>query len=293
MVVVAVLVRGAIDDEGGEGSDGALTIICADELREACEALGSQVTVRVESPLTTLTALEAGDLDEDIDGWFTTNAWLEVLASRVPDAADTMQVAASTTPALAVEAERGDAIERLCTASTTWRCLGDRAGQPWGDLGGDPRWGVLRTGVPSADTATGLGVLASAAAGYFDATTFAANDFDVAFDSWLGALARSTSDADPLGTLVTRPGMYSAAAGTQARATAIARPLTLRPLEPELTILAVLIGFGRDPLPDPAPAGRALGEAGWTPTDDGGDPVALLKPGVLAALHTRWTEVVG
>jgi hypothetical protein len=36
-----------------------------------------------------------------------------------------------------------------------------------------------------------------------------------------------------------------------------------------------------------------LGEAGWTVMDDGDELRSSLKPGVLAALYTLWTEVVG
>jgi hypothetical protein len=149
--------------------------------------------------------------------------------------------------------------------------------------------------VPDAGSATGLGVLASIAAGYFGSTDFATNDFsDGTFASWLAGLAATaTSDADPLGTLVTRRGTYSAAAGTEARATVIGQERPRLTVVPRITIQATLIGFGRDDLPGLAATHGVLGEAGWTVMDDGDELRSSLKPGVLAALYTLWTEVVG
>jgi hypothetical protein len=294
MVVGAVLVRSAIDGDDGGGDD-AVTLICATELADACDVLPGEVTVRVEDPADTLAAIDAGDLGDAVDGWFTTNAWQEVLASRVPDAVGSTQLAARTDPVVVADPDRASAVERLCGDQPVWRCLGDHAGQPWAQLGGDARWGALRAGLPDPDSATGLAVLATVAAGYFGSTDFATNDFDDGtFASWLGTLAGSSGpDEDPLGTLVTRRGTYSVAGGTAARAASITRSIAGLGLAPKVGIDAVLLGFAdRHSMPDVDPARAALAEAGWTAMTDGDEPLTLLKPGVLAALHTLWTEVV-
>jgi hypothetical protein len=58
-----------------------------------------------------------------------------------------------------------------------------------------------------------------------------------------------------------------------------------------ITVQAVLIQFGgRDPVPPTGPAVDVLRETGWD--EPLGDIPRLLKPGVLAALFTLWTEVV-
>jgi hypothetical protein len=294
MVVLAVVVRSAIDDDGG-GDGRAVTVVCPADLADACRALHGDVTVRVQDPAATLAAIEAGELADDVDGWFTTNAWVEVLASRVPDAVARTQPAAVTRPVVLADPDRGSAIEGLCKDDPVWRCLGDHAGEAWSQLGGDARWGAVRTGVPDADSATGLGVLATVAAGYFGDADFATNDFDDgSFASWLSTLAgTSTGDPDPLGTLVTRRGTYSAAGGTEARTSTIGQATRPVAVTPAIPIQAVLVGFsGRHSLPGVAPARDALAGAGWTPMADGDQLLPVLKPGVLAALHSLWTEVV-
>ena len=60
LIVVAVLARGAMDDDGGGGGDGrddprVTRIVCAEELRAACDALSAtgDIEVRIEAVTTT------------------------------------------------------------------------------------------------------------------------------------------------------------------------------------------------------------------------------------------------
>ena len=97
-----------------------------------------------------------------------------------------------------------------------WQCLGGAAGADWADLGdgSHAEWRELKVGLTDPDLALGLPVLASAAAGFFGTTDFAANDPRFGeFEAWLANLAEPSADGDPdpARTLATRPGTYSAA----------------------------------------------------------------------------------
>lgn len=293
-VAVAVLVRQAIDDDGDGGGDGRGSagdlVVCATDLAEACSA-PDDAEVRVEAAATTAAAIQAGDLPEGTV-WVTTSAWLEVATSRAPGALGEAELVARSPVVVAVDPLRADAVERLCGGAVL-RCLGDHAGGAWGELGGDARWGPLRTGLPDADSATGLALLGAVTSGWFGSTEFAANDFDAGgLAAWLGTLARpsGSGDPDPAGTLVTRRGQYTAAATTRARTSRLG-PDRVAVLETEpavaVEVVVVRVGDGR-----PEGTGtlrEALDAAGWEPVD--GPAAPRYKPGVLAALHTLWTEV--
>lgn len=300
-VVAALIVRDIIDDDsgGGRGGDGSgggdseLVVVCAPELVEHCRAL-DDVTVIEEGASETAAALAGDDADVDVhvdvDAWITTSAWTEVLASRQPGVLAGIEAVGRSPVIVAVDPNRTDAVTTLCDGQPLWRCLGDRAGAPWADLGGDVRWGTLKTGLPDADSVFGLPVLASVAAGFFDGTDFASNDFDAqGLPSWLGTLADPSDggERDPVGTLVTRRGTYSAVGALEV----LRRSRAADPLEPapavEATVVVAQLAGG-DALGDLAPLRRSLEAAGWQGTN--GSPPATLKPGVMAALHTLWTE---
>ena len=201
----------------------------------------------------------------------------------------------ATSPVIvAIDPNRAPAVTALCDDGPLWGCLGGNAGQEWGNLGsgGDARWGAFKTGLPSADAAIGLSVLASVASGFFGSTDFASNDFDSGdFRSWLGNLAdpSGTGERSPIGTLVTRRGMYTAvgdvAAAVGDRSVGVLMP------QPAVNATVVLVALpGGDRLPGATPIRDALVAAGWTAAS-GDAPPPTLKAGVMAALHTLWTEV--
>jgi hypothetical protein len=292
MVAAALVVRGALDDDPGEGpdtGDDQVLVVCDVDLEDACGAFGDDVEVRVETAAETSAALVAGELD-DIDGWVTSGAWRELTESRADRSLGESAVLASSPVVLAVDADRVDALRDLCGDTAVWRCVGDDAGQAWGSLGGDARWGPLRTGLPDPDTAIGLSVLASIAAGYFDGTEFAANDF-ADLQSWLSRLADAsgTGDRDLLRKLVRVRGTYTAGGLTEADAADRAE-LAVLEAAPEVDATVVLVDLaGGDTVPDPGRVRDALVAEGW---DTGaGEPTSLLKPGVMAALHTLWKDI--
>jgi hypothetical protein len=300
LVVVAIVVRGLIDgddanpsdDQRGQG-DGQLVVVCATELLAHCRALDG-VTVIEEGASDTAAALvdrnDDVDTQVDVDAWITTSAWTEVVSSRRPGVLGAAEAVGTSPVVVAVDPARTGAVEAMCGAQALWRCLGDRAGAGWGDLGGDPRGGSLKTGLPRADTALGLPVLASVAAGFFGGTDFASNDFDAqGLPSWVGSLTgpSGAGDRDPIGTLVTRKGTYSAVGTLQAlTAGRAADALAPEPTVPATVVVARVAGG--DDVGDVDALRASLEAAGWDAA--AGPPRATLKPGVMAALHTLWTE---
>ena len=191
---------------------------------------------------------------------------------------------------------RFDAIADLCEGDDVWRCLGDAAGQDWGDLGtGDPRWAELKVGLTDPDSATGLSVLASATAGFFGDTGFAANDFPGEFEGWLATLARASAagDPDPALTMATRPGTYSAAGAVQAVAGRVERHAASRRSSPRRRCRrrsSSSGSTGTTTSPTPTERGTRWSIDGWSRAGDG-DLAPTLKPGVMAALHNLWRQV--
>lgn len=300
LVLVAIVVRSALDDgdttpgRDDRPSDGQLVAVCDTDFADQCRALDG-AAVRVEPSATTSAAIVDGTA-EDIDVWVTTSAWVELTAARVAShegsiPLGSVQPLAIGDVALGVVAGRADALQGLCGGQPSWRCLGDNAGRPWADVGGQPTWGAVRTGLPDADTAVGLEVLASVAAGYFGSTTFAANDFaPEAFDGWLARLAAPSGagDRDLLATLVRRQGTYDAG-GVLAHEAAPRVELVTVSLRPSVPVRVVAVQLGDEGLGDGGALRAAFVDAGWTP--GGGEPAELLVPGVMGALHDLWKDV--
>ena len=292
MVAVALFVRQAIDDDGdgGGGTSSARVVTCARGLEVVCDAL-EDVEVRVEDAAATAAALVAGD-GAEVGTWVTTSAWVEVVDARVEHDLGAPELLARSPVVVGIVPARAEAVQALCVAAV-WRCLGDRVGRPWSELGGEAGWGPLWTGLPDADSATGLAVLGAVVTGFFGRQDFAANDFAAEdLPSWLGNLAERSGgrDPDPAATLVTRAGQYSAVA-THAAAVAPLDPgrITALGAEPAVDVEVVAVTAPDARVPDLDDARDALQRDGWEPA--AGPAPARYKPGVLAALHTLWTEV--
>ena len=294
MVAVALVARSAIDDDADDdrsGGDGEVVLACDAELSDVCEALSGVTVVVADSACTSAAIMDRSDQQPDL--WLTSSAWYEVTAGRAEGAIDAAGAVATTRVVTAVVADRASALEALCASSSLWRCLGDNAGASWEELGGSSLWGTLRTGLPDADTATGLGVLVAVAIGHFDGTDFATNDFDATrFPTWLGRLAdpAGDGDADPAATLYGRPGTYSAAGTSEARLDHIGRSATALVPEPVVDLDLVLVSLdGGFPTELAADLTQLLVDAEWQPAS--GLPQELLKAGVTGALHDLWKDV--
>jgi hypothetical protein len=297
IVLAAIVARAAIDDSGGGdstdrgGRDDGLIVACDVDLEELCRSLDGLGGLIVEESATTSLGVVEGTLDE-VDAWITSDVWYQVTQGRADGEIGTAELLATSPVVVAVDPARTAAVTALCRGQALWRCLGDHAGEGWSTLGGPVTWGRLSSGLPDADTATGLSVLASVAVGYFDRTAFAANDFPGDFATWLDGLTAPApgGDPDPAATLVARQGTYSTAGSTDARVSTIPRPIDRLDATPTVEAGLVLVDLpGGD---DPSPLDELrdlLAEAGWTAAS--GPPEPPFLPGVMAALHTLWTEV--
>ena len=141
-------------------------------------------------------------------------------------------------------------------------------------------------------------VLASASAGFFGTTDFAANDPAFAeFEAWLANLAEPVGRRRPRTrprTLATRPGTYSAAGSIARRRRPVRRRAASRrstPTSPVAATVAIVeLGGRRRPARHRRRPRRARGRrVGDAPTED--DLAPTLKPGVMAALHSLWRAV--
>lgn len=296
LIFAAVAVRQALDDDEPSATAGSSVIVCADDLIAQCEAMGTGVEVRAETAAVTAAALADGTLANDVDAWITTSAWLEVVDARNPDALGDVKELATSATVVATAPGRFEAITELCADTDVWACLGEAAGTSWADLGDGQHaeWLELKVGLTHPDTATGLSVLASAAAGFFDGTDFAANDPSFReFEGWLSTLAAPSAagDPDPARALATRPGTYSAAGSVAALAGGFdARGVKVIQPDTGVSATVVMIQVGDNDVPSTEPVQDALIAAGWARASEG-DLAPTLKPGVMAALHSLWRTV--
>ncbi|MGH9273062.1 MAG: hypothetical protein ACRDZU_00320, partial [Acidimicrobiales bacterium] len=191
LVFAAIVVRSALDDDDADASDnadGEVVLVCSSDLAAACANLDGVRIIEQDAAATAAGITEQAEALDGVDGWLTTSAWVEVVNSRAPGRLDTTSLVATSPVIVAVDPSRAAAVTTLCAEEALWGCLGTNAGEEWGDLGsgGQAAWGTLRTGLPSANAAVGLSVLASVASGFFEGTDFASNDFDSRdFRGWL------------------------------------------------------------------------------------------------------------
>lgn len=275
LVAAAVIVRTVvIDDDGGGGDDrpaGELVIVCAPDLRVACDDLDGDV--RVEDAEITAAALAGGD---DIDVWVAPAPWIGIVEDARERGGLAPRFAASTPVARSQLVVVGPVELDGCD----WRCIGDRAGGDL-DLGARP----FTSGIGTLH----LGALAS---GFFGTSGFAANDFDGAFTSWLAGVVDGTTTAtEPVTRLLQSRAFFDAALSYEAEAgpafDAAAEDrragLALTYPQPMAFVDAVVASVGGDADDVAAVAAEALTAAGWKEAGAGDD--GLPRAGVLAALR--------
>jgi hypothetical protein len=297
LVLAALAVRSAWssddgDDPGG-GDDGSLLqLVCDPDLADVCDELEG-VAVQVRDSAEVSDVLVADELEAGA-AWVTSSAWTELTASRLGTAGRSLgevERLATSDVVVATIVTRAPVLAEACGDVALWRCLGDAAGRPWTEIGGLDAWGAVEVGLPDADTAAGLPVLASVAVGHFGGTDFAANDF-TGFDGWLARLAEpsGTGDRDLLTTLVRVRGTYDAGGVLLHEA---APRIEVEALEAEPTVPAEVVLARLDGSALPADLAdqlrRALAAEGWT--EAAGEPAPLLGQGVMGALHALWKDV--
>jgi hypothetical protein len=122
---------------------------------------------------------------------------------------------------------------------------------------------------------------------------FASNDFDADFRAHLAALtsASGDTDRDPVRTMVTQRGRYSAAGAPRARVVDLRNDaVALLDTAPEIVATIVIVPVrGGDDLPNADPIRQALVAESWS-SASGTDIAPTLKDGVMSALHEVWLE---
>ena len=145
MIVVAIVVRAALDDDENVQAVGDLRVICVTELRSVCDALdgGEVQDVGRDRP-----ALGADELDADV--WVTFERWPEVADIDADRSVTGEAIPVASTPlAVVVWKDRAAELEKqACPGAIGWRCLGEAGGRLWADIGsslqGEVKSGCLR-----------------------------------------------------------------------------------------------------------------------------------------------------
>lgn len=286
LIIGAIFVRRALDDDGAGSTDGGPTtthVVCAEELRAACEDLGfgPRFTIQIEDALTTATALEQGSATGVLDIWAVPQPWPGIVddartrAGLAPLFADE-PVALASSPIVAVGAAN--------LSTCDWKCLGEK--------------GLKLGSRPLATSGLGVLTVGAAAAGYFGRADFARNDFDPAFDRWLSGFATHIeATTDPVTKLLQSRAFFDVALSFEAEAAPIMDAATVDRTDglallhpaPAATLDAVIVtvpSASTTEARDLASSLRnALTAAGWDDTSTASN--GLPSPGVLIALRDR------
>ena len=308
MVLVALAVRDRMDEDEATGGQ-PLRLVCATELEDVCRELAeaeAEVDVVVEDAGVTLDRLRDGP-GTGVDGWLTPGPFpqmvqeLRRLAGRPAVFTEVSDPLARTRLGLAAWSERSRRL--TCPGEVGWRCIGDAAGRPWSEVGGEPVWGPVKTALPDPGrTATGLLSLGAATAGFFGRTDIASVDLDDddQFGVWFDRLRRANQSTDLGRMLAIGPAAVDFVAGleqaTVPSLAASARKDQVAVIYPSPVANADVVlgtaGTGRGKrlveLVTRASLGEDLVRAGWKAPSSAAS--GLPSAGLLSVLRDRWTQ---
>jgi hypothetical protein len=301
LVVVALWIRGRIDENGG----GAATVrlLCTTELEAACTDLSenSVVSVTVEPAGMTAESLARGER-VDFDAWLAPSPWPQMVdiqrrVNGLRPAFDAPSDPIGRSPlVLVARADRAPVLQGTpqCNNVLDWRCIGAVAGRPWTGLpGGQTAWGTVKPahGDP-ASNATALLVLSQATSEFLGTADYSRADLETndAYLDWLSGIERAipklpptaaspfaemvqqlpTATYDIVGTTESEAGPGIAAAAPDRR-----RALTLLYPEPVVTADVVLAAVARSSrehqaagLAGEGDLAAALARTGWRVPDE-------------------------
>lgn len=327
LVVGALALRnrdgGTAGPDGANGTETAApadpgTVRCAAELgicQQLAVLLGDDVDVIAEDGVTAARSLRDASRTEV---WVTLSSLVDVVeesrarASRGPLFVADAPVIGSSPLVLAGNAERMAALEATC--GLTWSCLGDVAGRPWSDAGGQTSWGLGRPGLSEPNhSGIGLLTLGQAVASRLDGQVVSTRNLDAPeVTGWFSQVADVAVVADdPLRQLIQFQGSVDVVGLTEAEAADVlgrvaSPPFAIRvvagtpPVTAEV-VLAVPVGSS-------APRGladvvaQALADTGWrvpdvtpgavlpTPIEVPTGEPPTLTGGALEAVLLRWEQ---
>jgi hypothetical protein len=209
LVGAAFLVRSLIDDSGGDSAassasgGGTPTLLCAAELERACHDLARQTGIHVQLEPADVTAEQLASLSSaelrglGIDGWLTTSRDVEIARDKRTRASLDRGIGAPSAPigrsplVIGIWKDRAAALAASrCGGTISWRCIGDVAGRPWTEAGGQATWGVVKPAhATPASTREGLLVIGQAASSYFGRSNLSLDDYaDDGFLAWFAQL---------------------------------------------------------------------------------------------------------
>lgn len=277
LIALAVVVRGALDDDGDSGDDGdgrgdggELVVACVRELREACEAIDGVGELRVEDPADTIAA--AGE----VDAWVTFDPWPAIAAEEQRrEVFEGTPVPVGSSELVLVS--RTDALAEACAEDPNWACVVDVAPS-------------AAPALPPPTTALGALLLGHAAADWSAVVRpgepFARNEFELPeFRAWLGGLDVS---ADPVADMLQFAPAGPAATGTtladfDRRVASSPRAGGLRETVGDAVVAIVVAGPRAGRVAGDDGFLGALEDLGWHRTPDA-VTTGLPNPGVLLAL---------
>jgi hypothetical protein len=288
-----VIEGGDDEPDATDGPDPAAELVCVTELEAVCDTLAAadpELAVTVEAARVTLDRAAAG---ESVPLWLTFEPFPAMAGSLAAG-----DVLAASELAIGTPPGRRDVLAAKCVDQPLWRCVGDLAGDEWGEVPG-----VIEPSVGDAGrSASGLASFASAVAGYFDTTQLSRTVWETEpqFIPWVQRLVRAVpveelTAGTPVATMLTRPSAVNVAGTSDAEINALGEPGTdveRSYPEPSMWVQAVLAapagaGIPQDLATD---AAAALLAAGWAPPDPT-TQTPLPSATTMLALRGLWEEV--
>jgi hypothetical protein len=290
----------------GAGQAGA--VVCTSELAAACTAIEDahpELAVSVEPAGVTLDRLAQLPDGTEAPVWLTVAPFPEMVDSlRAASGLDplglTAEVLAATPLVVATPTGgRAGALASGCAGTPLWRCLGEHAGAPWTELGGEAEWRTVRPSLGVVDReAAALASFADAVAGYLGTPDISRSawEADPAFIPWLRQLAGAVDESalsagTPLATMATRSGALDVAATTVAEHAALgATAERFEPSypEPSMWLQAVLAAPDGTAVPDDLGGLAAEALVEWDAPSAATQPVPSAP--TMLALRTLWQE---
>lgn len=282
LVVGAYFLRQQVtDDEStggtGSGSGDTPTLICATEVRAACERV-DHVDITIEAPGVTYARLIRGE-PLRADGWLVSQPWPAMVAALDHPLDATTDPLARSPLVVVLPAQRPK--DLACPRGLRWECVTTFA------------FGSPNFAFGTKDTTDGLLARHAIASGLIGQTDYASNDFEFTedFDVTFGSIEEGAADATSgrigglVRTIQTAPGSYSAVVVLASDATDLNDRFEAATPAPQIHAEVVLAGdtdtFDLDAIR------RELDATGWLRFDDkpsDGDN-GLPNPGVMVALR--------
>lgn len=308
LVVGAILLRNGLDDSSAASDDepaqpGSYSVVCSTEFAEVCQDLPDTYAVAVEAAGVTLDRLSAVESADLPDAWLTLDPFPAMLdetrerSHSLPAAVAASDVLAMTDQTYSLPAPRAELFAQSCGTEPVAKCVGDKAGVKWTDLGATDIATEVNPGIadPSGE-ALGLLTFANGVAGYFGTTDLQSNLWqgNAGFSDWMRNFVKNVTvlvSGSPLNVMLVRPSLVDVAATTSAQVAsneqASSESVGTLSVAPAFRVRAVLATLGNRSNALPRDLSEALAAHGWTaPAAD--EPA--LPQSTFIALRQLWKE---